>query len=297
MSDFTWGDLPTWGSLQYWGGNPPEEILAPMVVNGMELLRSDGYTVMLGADPWVGPDVDADDQALPQSWGVFPSAAQFGARRVEFKVTIDRPDRSQARYARQRLCAAVAPSTVPSSMHWLEDGQRWIMFGRFRGGAPDTTNEGQGHSEVTIRFVATDPRIYLYDVQAVAGAPMVAPSVAIPLAAPVVFGAPTLGDIYVDNQGEVPAVWQITIPGPVVDPSFQNTVTGQTLSVIGTVESGEMLTIDSNTRSVSIDGDDRMRWLRHPARWWDLPPGTTRLRYRTAAGSSFARVAWRHAYI
>lgn len=152
-----------------------------------------------------------------------------------------------------------------------------------------------------IEFYATDPRIYLnlvqYDVtdMAVTGGGW-----NFNTTFDLDFGIAAMGGIIAaENMGTFSTPLVFRIDGPCVDPVIENSTTGHTLALSYTLNAGEYLLIDTETRSVMLNGTaSRYSDLTSTSTWWDLPPGISNIVFR-AATTDVAQltITWRSAWV
>lgn len=157
-----------------------------------------------------------------------------------------------------------------------------------------------GIAEAVVELVATDPRIYTnglntdtVDLENAAG------GVSFPLTFPFTFGSSSTGSIQAVNSGNFPAPVVLTIDGPITNPSVLNNTTGEELAFTITLASGESLVIDTEARTVLLNGTaSRYSTLSTDSVWFDLQPGTTELKLTgSTAGSPLLTAEWRSAWL
>lgn len=156
-----------------------------------------------------------------------------------------------------------------------------------------------------VGFDACDPRIY--DETATTLTTGLAASVAglsWPLAWNLNWGGASVGNsVIATNIGSFSTPWTARIDGPVTNPSVENVTTGQVLSLSGdgglVLAAGEWVDLDSSTRTVLLGGTaSRYSALTSSSSWWDLPPGSTTLRFAgTTTGSPQLAITFRSAWI
>lgn len=111
-------------------------------------------------------------------------------------------------------------------------------------------------------------------------------------------GGSTPGGGNVTNNGNRPAPVEFVITGPVSNPVITNTTTGKTLRFVVDLASLETLTINTNHRTVYLNGNVNRRNVLTTAEWIFLDPGTNFISYGglTGTGSTLEvnfRSAWR----
>jgi hypothetical protein len=158
-----------------------------------------------------------------------------------------------------------------------------------------------GEGEALVEWAASDPRIY-DAAETVLGTTMATPAgtgATFPWTFPLTFGgALSGGSVTATNEGEFPAPWAAVITGPVTDPRLENVTTGQTVGFTGSVAGGETLEIDSESRSVLLNGTaSRYSWLTAGSQWFDLTPGANEIRLAGSSGSGTLTLTFRSSWI
>jgi len=265
-------------------------------IAGLLLGGGTGY-VISAFNPWGGIDWRSADRARAHAHGVWPAVDLWGTRRVPLLIAVNSTTGKQAALdAWYALAAAFSPGDDPLELVWREAGSKYRLVGRARLAEPDVTDLAQGVIRCECRFEATDPFITAALLQTGStglGAPAAGRSY--PRSYPWSYGAPsTPGMIHALNGGSAPGAWSATVTGPVTAPRIENATSGEVLDFTGTVSGGETLTIDSSTRTVLLnDSASRASWLRPGSQWWQLPPGTTAVRFEASGGSGSLVMSWR----
>lgn len=176
-----------------------------------------------------------------------------------------------------------------------DQGVRWSTS-VYRTGGGDITDDGTSSLQTVITFRAPDPYFVASSVstQSVGGDPGKKPFLSglasLPLAA-----SQAIGDMQLDNTGDVPAypVWEVYGPGRDLTVTAP---TGETLRWQGTLASGERLIIDTRNGSVR-DGKNVNRYadLAAAPRFWTVPPGTSTASVRMLDTTADSRIvcSWR----
>lgn len=153
-----------------------------------------------------------------------------------------------------------------------------------------------GYSTAVARctFTVTDPRWFSTATQSVSVT--VASSsggMDTPMDTPMVTtGSGSTGDAAVFNAGTADAPWYAYIVGPVTTPRL--ILNGQLLEIVGDVPAGSMMTVDSETGVIRLDGASRP-WDTFESTWWEIPPGASTLSFRAAAGTGSMVLVWQDA--
>lgn len=108
------------------------------------------------------------------------------------------------------------------------------------------------------------------------------------------------GEMTLTNNGTI-ATWPLwTVRGPLTGPTITSVTTGQQLTFDPTfsVPAGQDLIVDTDAKTVTLQGINRRDKL-FTAQWFRLNPGTTTVRYTSAAGTDPASrltATWREAW-
>lgn len=111
-------------------------------------------------------------------------------------------------------------------------------------------------------------------------------------------GAAGTDGVFVTNEGNRPTPPVFTITGPCVSPVIRDDTYGHVLAFNITLAAGETLVIDTQYRTVKLNGTTNRRSTLADSDWFFLQPGDTFLRYGadSGVGSSLLvefRSAWR----
>lgn len=102
------------------------------------------------------------------------------------------------------------------------------------------------------------------------------PGLAIPAVMPLTFPAAPSRVAHAYNAGTEDAVWQLTLTGPVRNPSLRREDTGEVVALRLTLLDGQAAVVDSDTRTVTVDGQPRYAAVDQDATsWWQIPPRTS----------------------
>jgi hypothetical protein len=96
---------------------------------------------------------------------------------------------------------------------------------------------------------------------------------------PVNFGPSTGGVLEVVNDGKYPSKPVFKVTGPVLNPTITNTATGQFIRVNLALSASDVLLIDSDSRTVRLDGVNRNTALDVGSAFFTIPPGGTSLAF------------------
>lgn len=152
-------------------------------------------------------------------------------------------------------------------------------------------------------LVAPDPRRYADTLSSQSiGLPVSGTGgLVFPLVFPLTFGTGLSGGNMALTSGGTIATWPTwSVLGPVTGPVITNVDTGEKLEfdTTFTVPAGQTMVIDTDAKTVLLQGINRRDRL-FVAQWFDLPPGTTNIRFGSASGSDPAALLtaqWRDAW-
>lgn len=153
-------------------------------------------------------------------------------------------------------------------------------------------------STMAVEFISPDPRIYSDELVSVAVPSYTASGgLTFPITFPLTFGAG--GDIGIANlvnDGNRSAPFVVEILGPCLNPTIIHLGQGRTMALDGALLSGQVLTLDTDARTVTVDGVTRYNLL-SSAQWFDLEPGSNEVRFTVGdTDASTATFRYRHAW-
>ena len=170
-----------------------------------------------------------------------------------------------------------------------------------------------GKSIAVVQFFAPDPRIYDWTVQSTDLATSsfntgrtynrvytaAASYGAYPYTTGMSFGGGTATQNIILNNGNTTTYPTITITGPAVNPKIINASTGQYLQINYNMSATDTLVIDTDFRTVTLDGVARRSILSNSSSWFGAAPGTSFYTFNaTGTGSTTTCVVrWQSAYI
>jgi hypothetical protein len=147
---------------------------------------------------------------------------------------------------------------------------------------------------------ATDPRLYSDGLTTVTLlSTSVTGGLSFPWTFPITFGgAGNAGAGNIVNAGNFLAPVSVEIHGPITKPRLRNETTNQEIFYNGDLAAGEWLAIDTEARTVLLQGTANRYWLLGATQWWGLVPGTNQIRFSgaTSAGA-LAHITYRSAWL
>ena len=135
-----------------------------------------------------------------------------------------------------------------------------------------------GRTIATVQLFCPDPRIYDDAISAA----MLLPGSNVgrvynrvyPLVYTTVIGG-TSGALAFPNTGNVTVYPTFTISGAVSGPSILNQATGQYLKINASLSATDVLVIDTDLRSITLNGNPARNLLDNASQWFGFPPGST----------------------
>jgi len=249
------------------------------------------------------PSVRTQDVARPDRDGVFPGLDLLDARLLVFDVHILGDSETDGEDKLNVLKAFFSRSDDNVELVVNITGTvEYALVGRPRG--VDVVLDKKLRSGVyraRCSFVATDPRLYVSDNTVTVIAVATGEGVGLEFDATPDFsfgGTITEGTAVLVNSGLYPTPFRVEFAGPLTNPRIINADTGYELSFSGELLTGETLLVDTDTRTVLLNGTaSRYSWLSTQSRWFDLPPGNTTLQFIAVAGTGTATITYRSAYV
>lgn len=152
-----------------------------------------------------------------------------------------------------------------------------------------------------LEFYSTDPRIYTNSLDSqVTSLPTAGGGLGFNATAPFTFGAVSVGGtLTLNNAGNFQTSPSIVLEGPVTNPSIESLTADKTLSFTITLGVGETLEIDTENRTVMLNGtSSRYNTLDSTAQWFTLAPGDNEVRYQASTiTASTMTITWRSAWV
>jgi hypothetical protein len=287
---------------------PPLAADGQIGFNGLVLGDGTPYLIAeTGITGWEDlPGFDTADAPRSGDHGSWPGPRYAQPRVVTATVWLN-PASSGDTSALKALRAATA---LDASESWLSvqlHGETLICPARVNQRLVPTDRQLAlyGVAKATLQFIATDPRRYTAHVLTSASTVYQPESGLVwPLTWPLSWGAPgSTGDVQVTNTGNAATHPVITFTGPCVNPQLSNVTTGQQIAYNLPLAASDVLTVDTGTGQVLLNGSANRRYTAMPnatlEEAFTLPPGTNVLAFRPTSGStpSSVSVAWRSAYI
>lgn len=258
-----------------------------------------GVEAVLGIDDL--PDVHGDDTNRPNQHGTYSGPDYTDARTIQIGLVIRADDPAQLRDLKVALRAATQPGASPAPLQFLD----WdcLAYGKVRRrNIPYDAHYLWRTGEAAIEVYCPDPRLYSL-AEHTASTTAYSPSAGrtYPLVHPRVYGdAGSSGRLTINNGGDSEAYPVLRVDGPVAAPVIEHVSSGATLSLTGTLQTGEYLVIDTRSRAVLLMGSaPRRDWVRAGSQWPVLTPGDNEFAYRGAAlpgapgQTSLLTVTWR----
>lgn len=176
------------------------------------------------------------------------------------------------------------------------------------------TDYSSGLATATYEFFCPDPRYYddteqttdLINATAVAGRTYnrvytqpASSGSNNPLTAGMYFGGGAGAPNLITNNGWTTTYPLITIQGPAINPQITNVTAGAFLKVDTTLGSQDTLVINTDLRTVTLNGISRRALLNNASTWFAAPPGTSYYTFTATGtdGNTACVISWRSAYI
>lgn len=178
----------------------------------------------------------------------------------------------------------------------MRDASVRRRFGRCRGFDGDESQMVRGYAEAVCEFVTTDPRSFSDDLHvSTVGFPAMTEGRTYPLVFPRVYGATGAGGtILAENVGTASVPWTARLNGPLVNPTIEHADQSKTISLVGSIEAGEYVEIDSSLKMVLLNGTaSRYDWVTAGSEWFEITPGANTIRLGGSSGTGTLDFYWR----
>jgi len=157
------------------------------------------------------------------------------------------------------------------------------------GGFDSNYDQAMGLSKGSVMLVADDPRIYDFL------------ETAVNIVIPANQLGPISGNVNMIGNFKGGAYPVLTITGPVTNPRIQNMGDGgKTIRIDIVVPAGQALVIDTQKRTILLNGVDEYDTKRSDNEWWVLRPGVNEVKFsrsNNVANQGTLEVRYRSAYV
>lgn len=235
-----------------------------------------------------GLPCEAETISSPGQIGEIFTSIVVKPRTISLHVAVLGHGRAELEERRRRLIRALNPINGLSTFIWnQEDGSRMLIRCRPDSGFPNF-EEGTAPDamiwDAYLDLIADDP-CYYAETEIVSPLRGFTGGWHLPLQFPMSFGG--IGTVVsIQNPGDTPSPCTIELRGKLVEPVITNLTTGESIAVRRTIEVGEVLKVTTafgNKRVTLIDvfgtETNAMHYVTISSRFFQIPPGTVRLRY------------------
>lgn len=114
------------------------------------------------------------------------------------------------------------------------------------------------------------------------------------------YGGGSANNQLITNDGWATTYPTITITGPALNPKVSDITSGAFLLINYNMTISDTIVIDTNLRSVTLNGVNQRSILDNSSTWFALPSGTSVYQFRATSGTGVGTsciVSWRNAYI
>lgn len=265
---------------------------------------SDGVSWSLQSlEGWDSPDVRAEFADREADHGAWASPVYLGARPITLAGTVTAPDRATLEDALEQLRAAASLSDTLLVVYELTTPKQSLVR---RSGKPLLAYVTDRIATYSVMMTAADPRRYSTTLSTgTTMLPSTSGGLTFPVTFPITFSASTVsGVVSAANSGTVDSRPVLTITGPVVAPTVSALYPdGSVRQLIYSLDlvSGDVLTIDTDARTVLLNGTvSRRRFMNVSGGWPTIPAGSS-ISYQFQSGTYNATatlgVSWRSAWM
>lgn len=250
------------------------------------------------------PSVRTADRTVLRRHGLHPGDDYLGGRSITLTLEVNAATDAALATRFEEVTAAYqvgAEQALVFQIPGVAGGGKRLVYARPRGlSAPIGLEWLYRLPIITVRFDASDPRLYAFTESSEADTlPTTEGGLEFNETPPLTFGAVSTGGLFeCDNEGTFPTSPVIKLTGPVTNPRVTNVTTGQTTELELTVSSGDYVVLDAGARTVLLNGTaSRYSSLASDSEWFDLEPGVNEIRYEASTTTSSAitvtfRSAW-----
>lgn len=248
--------------------------------------------------------------------GMFTGRDFLSGRTLLFTMTVRGDQNNSMNYYLDLLQANLVPQQQGTGLlqFQLPGSSLQRMNARVRRRAITIdTSYSSGLATATYEFFCPDPRYYdntlqttdLINATAVAGRTYnrVYTAAATPTANPyetgMSYGGGSSAANLITNSGWTTTYPLITIQGPCINPKVTDVTDGSFLLIDATLGTEDTLVLNTDYRTVTLNGVNRRALLNNSSTWFAAPPGTSYYTFLATGtdGNTSCLVEWRNAYI
>jgi hypothetical protein len=257
---------------------------------------------LMTLEGWDSPDSRSEFTERESDHGAWASPVYLSARPITLTGTILAPSQALLEAAMDQLRAAAGLTDTLLTV-WETTPKQAVVR---RSGKPLMQYLTDTKASYSVLVTAADPRRYsTTQSTGTTALPSVSGGLTFPVTFPITFSATAVaGSITAVNSGNVDTRPVLTIAGPVVAPSVSALYPDGTVrQLIYSLDlaSGDVLTIDSDARTVLLNGTvSRRRFLSVPAGWPTIPAGAAvTYQFQSSTYNATARLTatWRSAWM
>lgn len=249
------------------------------------------------------PDSRTSDTARPSDHGLFPGTDFAAGRVVDLTVKVEAANAAAFRTALDALINVtdLQPAELPLTFRLpgMSANRRINVRPRRRAVMP-VNGLYSKITKVALQFFATDPRVYADDETVLTtGAATSGGGRTYNRVYPLTYAAGgTGGSIAALNAGTFPTRPVLKITGPSTNPKIENVEANASLTFNLTLAAGEFLVVDLAARTVLLGGTaSRYSSIVLGSAWWELPPGTSTIRFSSADSQGTLELRYRSAWL
>ncbi|MEH0445420.1 hypothetical protein QA811_17610 [Streptomyces sp. B21-102] len=250
---------------------------------------------------WDSPETRAEFTDREGDHGAWASPVYLGSRPITLAGTIDAPSQAALETAMEQLRVAAGLTDTLLTV-WQTVPKQCLVR---RSGKPLLQYITDTKALFSVMVTAEDPRRYSTVQQSgTTGLPVTTGGLLFPAVAPFVFSASgATGTIAAANEGSFETRPVLTVAGPVVAPLLSALYADGTvrqLTYSQTLQSGEQLVIDTDARTVLLNGVSRRRFLTVAQGWPTIPAAssvTFQFQSSTYSATATLTAAWRSAWM
>lgn len=222
---------------------------------------------------------------LPYGHGGWNASEWATERAIPMTIQINAPSETAARNAVRVLKYAFRPTEIhgPMELRWRDVTGEYVAFGHPRMSNPDSRNLSVGICDVSCAVVTPIP--FYYSAEETVTGPVLPPTTtggfSLPMRVPFsIPGRSATGTTMLVNDGTADAALRLEIYGPTEDPwvlltrADEDPEKPRVLRLNLTIPDGQVLYIDTGTRSVLLNGVSSRRGdASSDGREWPILPG------------------------
>jgi|SRR5579885_3669638 len=280
-------------------------MLDSLTLNGLQLLGGTGYTVQQPLDGLDAPQARITTVDRAGEDGARITAALYGSRIITIQGSIRATTAADFETYRKALIASCALQRdangypIPLTLEFTTNAGA-SYFCNVIPQQPQVSITYPTLANYMLTLVVADHRVYLNgqqtsgQVSTPQGGGFLYPAIY-----PVTLGGSSGGNVTLANSGNIETPPTLTLHGTLTNPYILNETTGEWMQLTATLGASDVVVIDMNEKTITLNGTSLLSAKVSGSSWWDLNPGDNLISLSSGSTSDngWLEVTWYNAVL